>query len=113
MLQRKRGSALLAALLVVCVASPAAAQWASLGDMPAPVRAGNTVTFKNAQGVVAVTAVSAEIVRVRFSPGATLGRDHSYAVIPNEPGDPHATISSSAATTTFVTPALRVAIQHR
>jgi hypothetical protein len=32
-------------------------------------RVGDTVTFRNPQGVVAVTAVAPDIVRVRFAPG--------------------------------------------
>jgi len=105
--------ALLASVLFVGLAGPVEAQWASLGDMPAPVRSGNTVTFKNAQGIVAVTAVSPEIVRVRFSPAAALGRDHSYAVVSKDFGDPRATIASAPGSTSIVTPALRVAIRHK
>src|SRR5678815_702635 len=105
--------ALLASVLFVGLAGPVEAQWSSLGDMPAPVRSGNTVTFKNAQGIVAVTAVSPEIVRVRFSPAAALGRDHSYAVVSKDFGDPRATIASAPGSTSIVTPALRVAIRHK
>jgi len=112
---RPRGAALLATLTFIALCSPAFAQsgWRSLGDMPPPARSGNTVTFKNAQGVVAVTAVAAEIVRVRFAPGAALGRDHSYAIVSKDFGDPRATITTAAASTTMVTPALRVEIRHR
>jgi hypothetical protein len=34
--------------LLVLLANPAAAQWASVGDMPAPRREVNTLTFQNA-----------------------------------------------------------------
>src|SRR4051812_29553873 len=131
MLHYHRGAVVLASLFAVCLLpSPARAQgpvpserqrvegpvpserqrvegWASLGDMPAPVRSGNTVTFHNNQGIVAVTAVSPEIVRVRFSPGRSLGRDHSYAIVSKDFGDPRATFQVTAAATTMMTPALR------
>ena len=113
MRSRFHRAAALAMAFSVCAVVPAAAQWASLGDMPAPARSGNTVTFKNAQGVVAVTAISPEIVRVRFSPTPALGRDHSYAIVSKDFGDPHATIASAADTTTITTAALRVTIRHR
>src|SRR5215813_707943 len=112
MRSRFHRAAALAMAFSVCAVVPAAAQWASLGDMPAPARSGNTVTFKNAQGVVAVTAISPEIVRVRFSPTPALGRDHSYAIVSKDFGDPHATIASAADTTTITTAALRVTIRH-
>ena len=69
---RSRGAALLVILTFVALCTPAFAQsgWQTLGDMPPPARSGTTVTFKNAQGVVAVTAIAPEIVRVRFAPGA-------------------------------------------
>jgi hypothetical protein len=43
-------------------------QWASLGAMPRPTRSGDTLTFRNPQGTVTVTAVAPDIVRVRFAP---------------------------------------------
>jgi alpha-glucosidase len=94
-------------------AVPALGQWTSLGDMPAPARHGNTVTFTSRQGVVAVSVLSPEIFRVRFSPTAPLGRDRSYAVVSRDFGDPRATISSSATETTIATAALRMTIRHR
>jgi len=100
-------------IIQLAVWSPAAAQWASIGDMPAPVREGNTLTFTNRQGVVAISVLSPEIVRVRFSPTAQLGRDHSYAVVSRDFGDPRPTIASTSAMTTITTTALRVTVRHR
>ena len=98
----------LAALVVTLslLPRPAAAQWATLGDMPRPVRTGNTVTFRNAQGVVAVTAVAPDIVRVRFAPAKALGRDHSYAVVGADLGDPQASFDVGADRTILRTPRL-------
>jgi alpha-glucosidase len=102
-------------LIVVFLAlsSPTAAQWASLGDMPAPRRDGDTLTFQNRQGVVAVTAVAPDIVRVRFSPTPRFGRDHSYAVVNRQLGDPRAAIRTGDRRSDIVTSSLTVTIQHK
>ena len=64
---------LLLPVLLLLGASPAAAQWASLGDMPAPRRIENGLVYRSAQGVVSVTAAAPDIVRVRFSPARDFG----------------------------------------
>jgi alpha-glucosidase len=92
---------------------PAAAQWASLGDMPAPRRDGNTLTFQNSQGIVSVTAVAPDIVRVRFSPTRTFGRDHSYAIVNRDLADARATVRVGPRESQIVTTALTVTMRHR
>ena len=94
-----------ALLLLVVSAVSARAQWTPIGDMPAPVRQGNSLRFQNARAVAEVTALAPEIIRVRI--GAD-GRDHSYAVINRDFGDPHAAFTDWTVTTS----ALRVAIQR-
>src|SRR5438132_4722151 len=91
-------------LLFLLAALPAQAQWTSIGDMPRPSRQGNSLRFEKA----VVTALSAEIIRVRIGEG----RDHSYAVINRDFGDPGATISIEDAQSTITTSALRVTIRH-
>jgi alpha-glucosidase len=114
MIRRRRHSLHLVFLaILLCGALPAHAQWQSLGDMPAPRRDGNAVTFANRQGVAQVSAVAPEIIRVRFAPGTKLGRDHSYAVVSRDFGDPGATIATRGSETTIATRALRVTIRHR
>jgi alpha-glucosidase len=102
-------TALLAILLVGAI--PARGQWTTLGDMPQPSRQGNALRFANAQAIVVVTALSPEVIRVRVSPGGE-GRDHSYAVINRNLGDPGATFTIEPARSTISTDALRVSIQH-
>jgi alpha-glucosidase len=80
--------------------------------MPRPTTAGSTVTFKNAQGVVAV-AVAPDIIRVRFAPDAALGRDHSYAVVGHDLGPANAKIQVGADKTTLSTTRLVVTMTHR
>ena len=106
---------LLACLTLALALAPrtAAAQWASIGDMPRPTTPGSSVTFKNAQGVVAVTAVAPDIIRVRFAPGAALGRDHSYAVVGHDLGPANARIQVGADKTTLSTSRLVVTMTHR
>jgi alpha-glucosidase len=100
-----------AAVLLLFAAIPARAQWTALGDMPQPSRQGNALRFENAQAVALVTALSPEVIRVRVMPGPEI-RDHSYAVINRDFGEPGATFSVEPARSIISTSALRVSIQH-
>ena len=100
-----------AAVLLLFAAIPARGQWTALGEMPRPSRQGNALRFENAQAVAVVTALSPEVIRVRVTPRRE-GRDHSYAVINRDLGDPGATFSIEAARSVISTSALRVSIQH-
>jgi alpha-glucosidase len=100
------------ALLAVLFAIPLQAGWASLGAMPAPRRDARSLVFQNVQGTVAVSVLAPEIVRVRFAAGPALGRDHSYAVVKSDFGDPGASFDVGAAQSVVRTAALRVTIRH-
>ncbi len=100
-------------LFLLWLPTPLAAQWASIGDMPSPRRDGNGLTFQNGRVIVSVAAVAPDIVRVRFSPTRAFGRDHSYAIVNRELGDPRATIKTANARSQIVTPSLTVTINHR
>ena len=56
--------ALLFLLVVTLAGVPAGAEWRPLGDMPRPTRQGKALRFANAQGVVIVTVLSPDIIRV-------------------------------------------------
>ena len=101
-----------AALLAIVLPQSAWAGWASLGAMPQPQRDGQKLTWKSAQGVLSVSVISPEIVRVRFLPKADFGRDHSYAVVGTLPGDPNATFDVQAAQSIIRTSALEVIVKH-
>ena len=88
----------LAIVLGLAVASPVAAQWTSLGAMPAPRQETNRLTFRNRQGTVVVSVIEPHIFRVRFAPRQELGRDHSYGVIPGARQDPGADLPDRRAT---------------
>jgi alpha-glucosidase len=100
-------------VLLLIGASPAAAQWASLGDMPAPRRIENGVVYRSAQGIVSVTAAAPDIVRVRFARTREFGRDHSYAIVNRELGAAGAEVRIGDRTSQIVTPLLRATIQQR
>jgi alpha-glucosidase len=100
-------------VLLLLLPVSTAAQWASIGDMPAPKRDASGLVFQSAQGIVSVGAIAPDIVRVRFSPTKTFGRDHSYAIVNRELGDPRATVKSGARESQIVTPALTVTVRHR
>lgn len=109
---RYRTRALLAGALLLCSTRPALAAVGSLGAMPPPRRAGHTLTFRNAQGSVAVTAVAPDIVRVRFVAAQSFGRDHSYAIAKRDFGDPGARFESDAQRSILSTSSLRVTLRH-
>lgn len=86
--------------------------WASLGAMPAPTWDGKTLLFHGGQGTLAITPVSDEVIRVRFTAKPEFGRDHSYAVINPTLGTPTVKAEIAADATTLTTPALKVMVQH-
>ncbi len=107
-----RTAARLLLFVLPLAAIPVRGQWTSLGDMPRPSRQGNALRFENAQAVAVVTALSPEVIRVRVTPGRAEGRDHSYAVINRDFGEPGATFSIEPARSIISTSALRISIQH-
>ena len=104
---------LLLPVLLLVAATPAAAQWASLGDMPAPRRVDNGLVYRSAQGIVSVTAVAPDIVRVRFARTREFGRDHSYAIVNRELGAASAEVRVGDRESQIVTPLLRATIRQR
>jgi len=111
-LVRRRALALAFVFVALLPVSRAAAQWASLGAMPEPRRDRSSLVFQNAQGTVAVSALTPQIVRVRFAPGPSLGRDHSYAILTPPPGDAAAQVEVGATASVVRTSALRVTLTH-
>jgi alpha-glucosidase len=90
----------------------AAVGWSSLGNMPVPVWDGKTLSSQNNQGTLAITPLSDDVIRVRFTTAKAFGRDHSYAVVSHDPGSPTVKIESCSNATTLVTAALRVTVQY-
>ena len=80
--------------------------------MPQPTRQGNALRFENGQASAVITALSPQIIRVRITPGKREIRDHSYAVINRDFGDPHATINVVDGRSSISTSDIDVSIQH-
>ena len=94
------------------LAAPAFAGWSTLGAFPPPERSGQALLFRNEQAVASVTVLAPDIVRVRVSPTRSFGRDHSYAVVSRDFGDPGASFEIGREQSTVVTRALRVSVTH-
>jgi len=80
--------------------------------MNIPTWDGRTLFFHGEQGILAITPLSDEVVRVRFATTKTFGRDHSYAVVNQDLGVPAAKVEIGSNTTTLITASLRVTVQH-
>lgn len=100
------------ALALFLLAAPAGAGWHSLEAVSPPRREGDTLVFRGAQGVAALTVLGPEVVRVRFAPGPALGRDHSYAVVEKDHGPVSLEVRVEAERTVVTTTALRVTVTH-
>jgi len=90
----------------------AAGGWWSLGGMPAPTWDGQTLLFHGDQGTLAITPLSDDVIRVRFTTAKAFGRDHSYAVINHDLGTSAAKIEKGPVSTTLATASLKVTVQH-
>ncbi len=108
----RRPLALACAVFAVLPAARAAAGWTSVDAMSAPRRERSTLVFQNAQATVAVSALGPSVVRVRFAPQASLGRDHSYAISSPPAGDPAAQVETGASSSVLRTAALTVTLTH-
>ncbi|MGL6290774.1 MAG: hypothetical protein ACRC2H_08825, partial [Silanimonas sp.] len=80
-----RSRRLVLASLLAVLPALAAAQWRHIESLPQVTRDGNTVTFhaqpdRGSTEHVAISVLSPEVIRIRFSPTA-FGRDHSDAVV--------------------------------
>lgn len=86
--------------------------WTTLGTMPAPTWDGKTLLFRSEQGTLAVSPLSSDVVRVRFTTKNGFGRDHSYAVINQSSGGNVAKAEIGSASTTLSTSSLKIVVQH-
>jgi alpha-glucosidase len=86
--------------------------WQTLGAMPTPHWDGATLSFQSEQGALAITPISDDVIRVRFTTAKTFGRDHSYAVLAHDRAAVKAEVETQSNVTTLATASLRVIIQH-
>src|SRR5262249_52325775 len=86
--------------------------WWSLDALPAPTWDGKTLLFQGDKGNLAITPLSDDVVRVRFTAAKMFGRDHSYAVINENLGAPAAKAEVGADSNTLTTASLKVIVQN-
>src|SRR3569833_1260864 len=86
--------------------------WTSLGAMAAPKWDGKALLFHGEQGMLAVTPLSPDVVRVRFTTKSYFGRDHSYAVVSHDLGAINANAKIGVDSTTLTTSSLKIIIQY-
>lgn len=86
--------------------------WATLGAMSAPAWNGRTLRLQSPQGTLAITPLSDDVVRVRFTTAREFGRDHSYAVVNRELGAAAVKADLGPAATVLTTASLKVTVQH-
>ncbi len=67
--------------LTVVAASPALAEWRSIGDVASVRRETNRVMLDCRAALVEVRVLAADLIRVRMTPGRVWGPDESWAVI--------------------------------
>jgi len=86
--------------------------WASLGAMPAPTWDGKTLLFRSGQGTLAISPLSDDVIRIRFTGKQDFGRDHSYAVVNYNLGAVTAKADIKPDATKLTTASLKVTVQH-
>jgi len=101
-----------AAVLLLLASLPAAAAGWRGASFAAPSLEDGTLVFRAESAVASVGAVGPSVLRVRFAPRPTFGRDHSYAVVSRDLGDAQARVAIGATESLVETPALRVTVRH-
>src|SRR5437762_369357 len=87
----------------VALGGNANAGWKTLGAMPAPAWNGKTLLFHGDEGLLALTPLGDDVVRVRFTQAKSFGRDHSYAVVNQDLGTRDAKAEIGSAVTALTT----------
>jgi alpha-glucosidase len=86
--------------------------WTTLGAMSAPNWDGKALLFHGGQGTLAITPLSDDVVRVRFTTKPDFGRDHSWAVVNRDLGNPAAKAEIGPTSATLTTASLKIAVQY-
>jgi len=86
--------------------------WSSIGVMPVPTWDGRALLFQGGQGTLAITPLSDDVIRVRFTTAKSFGRDHSYAVVNHDLGPVSAKVETGFNSTTLATASVKVTVQE-
>ena len=68
-------------LVLLSLAVSARAEWQGVGTMVPAVPTRNQIRFNSPEAHVIITVLAPDLIRVRMIPGATIGPDHSWAVV--------------------------------
>jgi alpha-glucosidase len=90
---------------------PAQAEWHYITSMVAGTPQGNSITFRNPQALVTVTALAPDVVRVRMAHGTSFGPDYSYAVVKTDWPSPQVEFTHAKQMETLRTADLEVRVQ--
>ena len=104
-----------AAMTVLSVNLPShspAAGWTTVSAMSAPAWDGHVLRLQSGQGTLAVTPLSDDVIRVRFTAAPTFGRDHSYAVLTRDLGPVQVQTDIKPDAATLTTASLNVTVQY-
>jgi alpha-glucosidase len=111
-LQSLAAFVLVTASMSTCAQESRTGPWSSLGAVPAPAWDGKTLLFRSGQGTLAITPLSDDVIRVRFTGKQEFGRDHSYAVVNYDLGMPTVKAEIQSDATTLTTASLKVTVRH-
>jgi len=90
----------------------AAPGWHILDNLGAPAWDGKILSYHGSQGTLAIIPLSDDVIRVRFTSAQEFGRDHSYAVINQDPGAPTVSAKIDNDIATLRTASLEVTVRQ-
>ncbi|HEY3762670.1 MAG TPA: glycoside hydrolase family 31 protein [Verrucomicrobiae bacterium] len=90
----------------------AAPGWHILDNLGTPTWDGKSLSYHGSQGTLAITPLSDDVIRVRFTSAQEFGRDHSYAVVDPDLGTPTVSTKIGNGTATLQTASLEVTVQQ-
>ena len=90
---------------------PLHAEWRFIGPVAASPAQGNAMMFHNSRAQVSITALAADLVRVRMAPGVSFGPDYSYAVTKSDWPPMQVAFSDNAGVRILRTPEIEVRVQ--
>jgi len=98
-------------ILLLATWIPMRAEWQSVGSMsPSPLE-GNQISFRNREGVITLTVLAPDLIRVRATRDTSPGPDYSYAVIKADWPPIHVEYAGTRQSGTLRTPELEVHVQ--
>jgi alpha-glucosidase len=86
--------------------------WYSIGRMSPPTWDGHVLLFHGDEGTLAVTPLSDDVIRYRFTTSNSFGRDHSYAVVNRDLGPCAARADIGPDVSILTTASLKVTIHQ-